>query len=210
MKFARYFAVMLGILASALMVFSIGLCLVSLNARVTMPQAPEGATACSDALREAVNAGDYEAMSQVLFGQPDLGVHGKPENLKTLLVWDAFLGSLSLEYKGACYATDSGVARDAVVRGLNLSAMTGALDRQAHALLTARVEEAETMAELYDETNNFREDLVEEVLQEALIRCLSEDVSRGEQEITVKLICRDGQWWAVPDSALLDMLSGGL
>ncbi len=210
MKFARYFAVMLGILATALMAFSIGLCLVSLNARVTMPQAPEGAVTCSDALRAAVNAGDFEALSQTLLGQPDLGVQGSPEDLKTLLVWDAFLGSLSLEYEGDCYATNSGVARDAVVKGLNLSAMTGALDRQAHALLTARVEEAETMEELYDENNNFREDLVEEVLQEALIRCLAEDIPLDAQEITVKLVCRDGQWRAVPDGALLDVLSGGL
>lgn len=93
---------------------------------------------------------------------------------------------------------------------LDISSVTGALTEHAHALLTARVEGAEEMTELYDEENNFREELVSEVLQEAVVQALAEDAQTVTYDVTLNLIYRDGQWWVVPDQALLDAISGGV
>lgn len=210
MKFARFIACLLGIVAAALMVFSIGFCLVSLNSDVKVLEMPAGAVECSDALGTALQAEDLTAAAQVMYGQPELGADRVPENGEVALIWDAFLGSLSFEYKGECYATQKGIARDAAVTAMDIPSVTEQLSQRAHALLTAKVEAATDMAELYDENNNFREDLVNEVVSQALVQALAEDAKTVTLDVTVELICRDGQWWAVPDDALLQLLSGGM
>ena len=53
-------------------------------------------------------------------------------------------------------------------------------------------------------------DLVEEVLSQAVVQALAEDGQLVTRDVTLNLICRDGQWWAVPDQALLQAISGGV
>lgn len=210
MKIARFFAWIFGILGMALMVFSIGLCLVSRNKPVELKEVPAGAVECAEALRSAISAGDYGAISAVLYGQPDLGADRKPTEETGIMIWDAFAASVSFEWKGDCYATDTGIVRDAVIKSMDIPGTMQALDGKAHSLLTARVEAATDMTELYDEHNNFREDLVQDVLREAVVRVLAEDAQLVTREVTLQLVCRDGRWWVVPDSALLQMLTGGV
>ena len=212
MKFARFIAVVLGLLASAVMLFSIGLCLVSLDAKPLILEKPHGAVECAEALQEAVLAGDYDALSQVIYGQPDLGADRDPGQRTGVMIWEAFQNSISFEYQGDFYATDSGIARNAVVTAMDIPSVTAALSGHAHALLTARVENAVDMAELYDENNEFREELVQTVLEEAVVRALAEDAETVTLEVKVELVCPDGKgkWWAVPDQALLRLLSGGV
>lgn len=210
MKIARFFAWIFGLLGTALMVGSIGLCLVSLDAPVELKEVPAGAVECAETLMEAIDSGDYAAASRVMYGQPDLGVDRKPAEETGVMIWDAFIGSISYEFKGDCYATDSGIARDATITAMDIPSVTAALSQHAHSLLTARVESAEDMAELYDEENNFREDLVADVLSEAVVRALAENAELVTRDVTLNLICRDGQWWVVPDQALLQAISGGV
>lgn len=210
MKAARFFAVIFGLIGTVLMVGAIGLCLLSLDAPVRMAETPEAAAARSEELMEAIGQGDFAAAGNVLYGQPDLGVERLPDEESAMMVWTAFTGSFSCEFKGDCYATDSGIARDAAITALDIPSVTASLSRRAHALLTARVESATDMAELYDEENNFREDLVEEVLTQALVQALAEDAELVTRDVTLNLICRDGQWWVVPDEALLTALTGGM
>lgn len=210
MKIARFFACIFGLLGTVLMVGSIGLCLMSLDAPVELKEVPAGAVECAETLMDAINAGDYVAASQVMYGQPDLGVDRKPAEEAGVMIWDAFIGSISYEFKGGCYATDSGIARDATITAMDIPSVTAALSQHAHALLTARVESAEDMAELYDEENNFREDLVADVLREAVVRALAENAELVTRDVTLNLICREGQWWVVPDQALLQAISGGV
>ena len=80
----------------------------------------------------------------------------------------------------------------------------------AHALLTQRVETAEDMSELYDEENNFRQDLVDAIVLEAVDQAIRENGQTASFDVTLSLIQRDGQWWVVPDQALLQAISGGL
>ena len=49
-----------------------------------------------------------------------------------------------------------------------------------------------------------------QVLYEALDQAMREDARVVTAAVTVELVHRDGQWWVVPDAALLTALSGGL
>ncbi len=210
MKIAKFFAWLFGILASALMVFSIGLCLVSLNAGPDMQEVPAGAAECAEELLEAITSGNFTAAAQRLYGQPDLGVDREPGETEGVMIYEAFLDSLSYEWKGAYYATGTGVARDAVLTYLDIPSVTEQLDRRVQMLATARVEDAEDVTRLYDENHQLREELVAEVLSEAVVRGLAEDAELVKQELTLNLVCRDGRWQAVLDEALLQVLTGGL
>ena len=210
MKIAKFFSFIFAVAGTVILVASVGLCLLSLKAPVRMTEVPEGAVECSEALREAVNAADFGSIGAVLYGQPDLGVERLPETAEGQLIWDAFLYSLSFEFRGDCYATDTGLARDAVITTLDIPSVTEKLGQRAHALLTTRVENAESMTEIYDDTNNFREELVAEVLEQALEQGLRQDSGTVTREVTLTLVSRDGKWWVLPDQDLLTALTGGL
>ena len=210
MKIAKFFSGLFAIVGTVLMVGTIGLCLICLDRKTELVETPAGAVSCAEALQSAVCDGDYPAVSRLLYGQPEFGVDRKPSTEAGIMIWDAFTGSLTFSFQGDFYATDSGIARDAVIAAMDISSVTAALNRQAHSLLTARVEAATEMEQLYDENNNFREELVADVIQEAVVRALAENAQQISQTVTVKFVCRDGQWWAVADGALLKVLSGGL
>lgn len=210
MKIARFFSILLGIVGTALMVFSIGLCLVSLNKKVELKEVPEGAASCAQTLMDAVQSGDFAAAAKVMYGQPELGVSREPADTTGVMIWEAYLGSISCEWKGECYVTEAGIGRDAQITFLDIPSVTETIGRRAHGLLTQKVESATDMAELYDESNNFREELVADVLNEAVVRALAEDAQMRTLDVTLTMILRDGKWWAVPDQALLTALSGGV
>ena len=210
MKIAKFFSFIFAVAGTVLLVASVGLCLLSLTAPVRMTEVPAGAVECSEALGSAIEAGDFASVGNLLYGQPDLGVERLPETAEGQLIWDAFCYSLSFEFRGDCYATDSGIARDAVITTLDIPSVTEKLGQRAHALLTSRVENAEDMTELYDETNNFRQELVAEVLEQALEQGLRQDSGTVTREVTLTLVSREGKWWVVPDQNLLTALTGGL
>lgn len=210
MKIAKFFSFLFAVLGTVLMIASVGLCLLSLNAPVRMTEVPSGAVECSEALRGAIVEGDFASAGSLMYGQPDLGVEHLPETAEGQMIWEAFCQSIAFEFRGDCYATDHGLARDAVITTLDIPSVTEKLTQRAHALLTTRVENAQDMAELYDETNNFREDLVAEVLAQALEQAMTQDAGTVTREVTLTLVNRDGKWWAVPDQNLLTALSGGL
>jgi hypothetical protein len=75
-------------------------------------------------------------------------------------------------------------------------------------LMNQRIAAAEELSELYDENNEFREELVTQILQEALDQSLRQDLQTVTRDITLKLVNRDGSWWIVPDQALMHALTG--
>ena len=113
-------------------------------------------------------------------------------------------------FQGKCYATDSGVALDVTVTALDVSAATASLATRAQTLLSERIEKAEDPAEVYDENNEYRADVVAAVLREAAEQTLENDAQLTDRELTLQLVYQDGQWWIVPDAALLQAISGGV
>lgn len=210
MKIARVFSVVFGIIGAVLMLGTVVLCLISLDAPVRMAEVPEAAVACSEEMMEALAAGDFAAAAGFLYGQPDLGVDHAPTDVIGEMVWNAFTDSISYEFAGECYATDSGIFRDVTITALEIPSVTENLQTRAQALLTEKMEAAEDMTELYDEENNFREALIDQTLREAAEQAIREDARTVTRDVTLKLIHRDDRWWAVPDQALLQTIAGGV
>ena len=208
MKIARFFSVIFGIFGILLLVGSICLCLFSLKAPVRVLELPQEAVNTSEAFAQALNDGDLTAAAQYIYGQPDLGATGTPEDPETAAVWDAFLNSISFEYTGKLMAVDAGLARTASVTTLDIAGVTEKLPERTQALVNQKIVSAESLTEVYDETGSFREELVTEILRQALQQSLDQDARTVSREVTVKLINRDGKWWVVPDQALLQALSG--
>ncbi|MGN0976598.1 MAG: hypothetical protein ACI4PH_00955 [Faecousia sp.] len=210
MKIAKLFSGIFTVLGAVLMLAALVLSLVSLKAAPKLVRVPQGAVDQSQALLDAIAKGDFDAAGRTMYGQPELSGEPEAEDAAGQKIWEAFVNSLSCEFRGGCYATDTGLARDAVITALDISSVADAVGEHAYALLTQRVESAEDMSELYDEENNFRQNLVDAVLLEAVDQAIREDGQTAAYEVTLSLIQRDGQWWVVPDQALLQAISGGL
>ena len=208
MKIARFFAVIFAVLGFLLLIGSIGLCMLNLNSPVRILELPQEAVETSDAFAQALQAGDLTAAAQYVYGQPDLGAEGTPADPETAAVWNAFLNSISFEYTGKCQAADTGLTRTASVTVLEISGVTEKLPERAQSLVNQKIASAGDLSEVYDESGSFREELVTQILQQALQQCLTQDAATVTREVTVKLINRDGKWWVVPDQALLQILSG--
>lgn len=210
MKIARFFAWIFAGLGSLLLLGTVGLCLFSLNAQPRVSEFPQGAVQCSDALAEAVNQKDFAAVEGCIYGQPQLGLSGMPEEELTGMVWELVQENLQFAWQGDCYAKDASFYRDASVTYMDAASILEKLPERAHALLTMRVDAAESMEELYDDSGEFRQELMDEVMKAALTQCCMEDARTVTTTVKVELVCRDGQWWAVPEQKLLTALSGGL
>ena len=83
------------------------------------------------------------------------------------------------------------------------------LDRRAGELLKETLDAQEDPAALLGEDGQIPEKLRQELRTQALRDALAEPKTVTAQ-ITFQLIEQDGQWWALPDQAMLDILSGGL
>ncbi len=208
MKIARFFAVLFGILGVFLLIGSMGFFLLNKNGDVTVQQLPQGAVSCSDVFAQALNAGDLEAAAQCMYGQPDLGIGSGSGDSQSALVWEAFCSSISFAFSGNCYAADTGLARNGSITTLDVSSVLEKLPERTQSLMNQKIAAAQDLAEIYDEENNFREELVTEILQTALQQALAQDARTISREVTLQLVNQDGSWWVVPDKALLQAISG--
>lgn len=207
MKISKFFSGLFSVLGTVLLVGTVVLCLISLNAEPKLLEVPEGAQERAEAFLTAVSEGDYAAAGSMMYGQPSLGAEGAPAAGTAAQIWEAFAGSISCQLTGEPYAAEDGIAWSVSVETLDVSALTASLEERARNLLQKRLEEAEDPAALYDEKNNFREEVVDEALLEAVEQALQEDAQTLRREVTLNLICRDGQWWVVPNDALLQAIS---
>lgn len=210
MRVSKGFSVLFGFLGVLLAAAVLAVCVLNRNAEPRMLLAPEGAARCADALLSSICSGDYEGASAYLVGNPALTSGQQMETEVAEQIWDAFTGSLQYELVGSCYAVDSGVAQNVKLRYLEIPSVTENLKQRAGQMLEQRVEAAQTMAEVYDDSHEYREDFVKLVLQDAVSAAIAEDGRYAEQSLTLKLVCDRGQWLVVPDEALLNAISGGI
>lgn len=208
MKIARFFACIFAGIGVLLLIGSLGFLLLNRNAPVRIGELPQEAVEVSDAFARALNEGDLEAAAQLMYGQPDLGISAVPETPESALVWDAFCGSISFEYSGELQMEQSGFVRAGSFTAMDVSAVMGKLPEHTQALVDQKVAGTADLTELYDEKNNFREELTSQILREALQQILAQDSQTVTREVTVRLVNRDGQWWVIPHQNLLQMLTG--
>ena len=210
MKIARFFAVIFAVLGTVLMLGSAILCFASLDSAAKVTETPDGAIACADELIRAIDAGNLEKAAQLMYGQPDLGTEGVPSDAATALIWDKFRVDLACVSASKLYLQNSDFLRDIQVTVLDVTSITEGIQPRAKALLEQKVAQAENMEELYDAENNFRRELIDQVMNQALAEAMERDARYVTVDATVKMIFRDGQWWAVPDAQLLAALSGSM
>lgn len=206
MKKIIAFSLLFAVLGCGILFGSAYYCLTSLDAPAMMLRQPGEALACSENLMEALSSGDYAAASGCLQGQVDLGLDREPADEAGKLLWEAFQGSFTYEFTGACEATRTGVARTVRITTLDPATVNGQLSQRVDALLEARMEAAEDADDIYDESGNFRQELLLEALEEAL----TEDAATVTRELSLNLVYQNGQWWVVPDAALIQAISGGV
>ena len=209
MNISKVFSAFFVVLALIAAVATIGTSIYAMNASPVLIQASEDALDTVDILMEAVSEGNYNAAGAIMYGMPDLGVHEAADAVGQL-VWDSFVSSISYELVGGFHATDSGLAQNVKITSLDMKGVASKLGTYAEELLTKRVAEAEDMDQVYDENNEYREDFVMSVLLDAAEKALEEDAVYTEQEITLNLVFKQGQWWVMPEPPLLKAISGGI
>ena len=182
----------------------------SLDAEPVLLSEPVEASGRVTELMDAIVTCDYDKASGVLYGTPQLGLDRDPADEVGVMLWDAFTDSQSYELKGNCEAQDSRLTQQVVFTYMDISSVTANLADRSEALLVKRIESAESISEIYDENNEYREDVVMDVLQEAVAMALKEDAQQVSVELTLNLVYRDNQWWVVPNSQLLNAISGGI
>ena len=185
-------------------------CLTFLNAPPIMVSAPDGALECSETLMEALRNGDYDAASACLSGEPDLGLDREPEEEAGKLLWKAFSESFQYEFTGDCYATSTGVARSVMITTLDLNKISARLPQRLDDLLEEKLINSTNASEIYDAEGNFREDIIQQLLIQALSEILEEDAATVTRGVSLNLVYENGQWWVTFDQALLQAISGGV
>ena len=204
MKKIIVFSLIFAILGCCILVGSIGFCLNSLNSNAIMVQTPPAALECSENLMNAIQAGDYAAAADYLYGQVDLGVNREPEGDISKFLWNALEESMTYEFIGDCYATTTGIARDVWITTLDPASV--------NQNLSLRVEELAESGEvdIYDNEGNIQQDILNQLLMEALEDALAEDATTTTRQVRLNLVYQSGKWWVVPDAALLQAISGGV
>jgi hypothetical protein len=91
-----------------------------------------------------------------------------------------------------------------------MSSVTNNLQTRSKQLLEQRVNAAADTDEVYNNENEYREDFVMQVLYDAVVQALQEDAKTTTCEVTINMVYENGQWWIVPNSDLLSVISFGV
>ena len=208
MKVARFFAAVFGIMGLVLMLGTAGLCFASLDAPVKA-DIPGEVRQCGEELVTALDAGDLTAASEKLYGQPDWGTdRGLTE--ETAAVWQIFCDGISCELTSDYYVVGSSYGVDAVITVPKIDTITDSVYDHARTMLDERIAVAEKMNELYDENNDFRQDLIDEIMAKAVELAFAEEPETLTYETSFGFVYQNEQWYAVPDGNLTRALAGGL
>lgn len=208
MKVARVFAVLFGVLGLVLMLGTAAVCFGALDEPVRA-EVPQAAKDCAAEMVALLEEGDLAAVSEKLYGNPTLGVEEKLSG-EAAAVWEIFCEGISCELKSDLYVSGSSFAVDAAITVLEIASITDTVTDHAKKLLDERIAAAEKMDELYDENNDFRQDVIDAVMDEAVKLALAEEPEMLNYETTFGFVCQEDQWYVVPDAGFMRALSGGL
>lgn len=210
MKSHKFFSALFGLLGIIAAAAGIFLSLTFKDASPVLLKQSPAAEKQVLALLDAVQENDFAAAGSVLYGNPSIGADRAPADAVGGLLWDAFVDSFTYELEGDFYATDSGVARDVTITALDIDSVTAVLRERSQTLLQQRVEQTVDADDVYDENNDYREDFVMQVLYDAAAQALQTDAKTVTYQVTMNLIYENGQWWIMPEDALIEAITGGI
>lgn len=207
---AKIFGFVFALAGLAVAAFTVKLSMDNLTSIPVLLAPVEEAEQRAIKLMDAVAAGDYAAAEALILGNPKLGVDRDPADAAGVMIWDAFVESYDYELVGESYATDSGIAQNIRVSYLDIGSVTANLRERSQTLLEERVAQAEDVDQIYDEKNDYKEEFVMAVLNDAVKDALKEDAKMTGMDFTLNLVYRNGEWVVVSDSALMAAISGGI
>ena len=154
-----------------------------------------------------LSAFDLEGASAYILGSPKLTAQGGEGTEKIL--WERYWQGLSCSAEGAPYAKDGNLAVDVRVSYPDIAAMTQQAGILAEQLLQQRVDQAESVSEVYD-GQGYRQEILDEVLLQAVETAAEQVTQTRERNVVLELTYEAGNWWVVPGNELRDLLSGAL
>lgn len=195
----------LTILGAGVLAGAAALALTCRNCPVALPRVPEQVEAAAQAFGEGLAQGDLAAVSSLIEGNPELDP--APEDPVLALAWEHYARSLSLEFFGNWYATNSGICRDAIVTALDIPAALALAGERYLELLTTRVNES-VLEDIRGEDGSYDPDFVFGVLAEALGQVLEESPCTLQRQLSLTFVFREGRWLVRPDAGLQNVFSG--
>ena len=206
MKIVR---ILLGVLSAVIMTASVWLAIHCRNNLPVLAAEPAEASARVQVLMDALCDGAFSDVESLLYGQPDLGLDKAADGLVGRMLWDAYVDSLDYKLIGDLHATPTGLVQNVKVISIETTSATKKLGQRVEQLLQKRVAEAESVSEIYDEGNAYKQSFIDEIMEDATRQALEEDVCYTYQILPIQLIYREGQWWILPDQALANVVCGG-
>lgn len=194
-----------GIVLGLLTLFLLGY---GINSSPALLVDPADLSEAAEQVMTCAVSGDFETLSSLLYGAPDLGKAPAEAESAEGMIWHAFLSSIQFEFSDTCYLLDSHVALDMVVTCLDISAVTDTLQESAPRLLVEKAEALGDESAIYDDSHNYRKDFLAEVMQEATAQALAGRPRTLNRELTLEFIRVRDRWQVVPTGELLQLLSG--
>lgn len=167
---------------------------------------PADLTEAAEQVIGQIVSGDYETLSSLLYGAPNLGT--PPAEGPEAMIWKAFHDSIQYEIPENAYVLDAGAAMDLDVTCLDLSALTASLQQTAPKQMAEKANALGDDSLIYDASHNYREDFLRAVMEEAAAQVLAGQPQTVEQVLTLQFVRADGRWQVVPTGELLQFLSG--
>ena len=208
-KTQRIFAALCGAAALILGGFGIRLGLTAPGKSPVLLSIDQGAQdRCLDFAR-CLREEDFDGLSKTLLGTPQITQYSGEEALSKR-IWQAYVSSMDCTLEGELYGTDQGLAQNITLEALDLEDLGARLEEKVPLLLEARMEEARDIAELYDSRNGYRQEVIDQVLLQALDEVLSQKPQTRETTLTLRLCRSRGQWLIQPEGDLIRFLSGNI
>ena len=209
MKISKLASGLFAALGSVLLAGSIVTSFAALSKPAKAVKPTQEANACAQSVLRALDDGDLSKVEEYFYGKPTLGLEREPATAEGKQIWNAYRDSIAVTTDGYCYGEGTNIYQTAKVTAMDITGTLSQWDKGAGELLKQKIDAAEDPAVLLDEGGDVPQTLKDELRGQALTQALA-DAKTVTTQITFQLIEKDGQWWAVPDQAMLDVLSGGL
>lgn len=208
MKFKKIVASVLAVLGIAVSAAGIYLALAFQDKPPMLVEQPEQAKDTAVAYLNAICNSDFSTATQLMRGNTQFGIDLESHDQVEKLFWDAYWDHVEFELVGECYATDIGVCQQISMTYLDISDISEELRQQSMSILQARVAQATDISEIYNEHNEYREELVMSVLEQAAKEILA-DARTSTVVFSINMCYEDGQWKVVADKDLINTLFFG-
>lgn len=194
MKYTKGISYLFFLAGTLLLAAAVFLILKYRNENALLIDPPQDAERQVLSLMDAVTARDYDKISSLLYGQPQILHEEDNGDEVRRRLWEAYIGSIQYSFPQLWETTQTGLTRDVEITTLDAAAIAAALPERTQARLEEMEEEPD----------------VEAALGQALDQLLKEDPVTVTRRFPLELVFQDGQWWVVPGDDLLEFLAGSL